>query len=216
MVQPLDLTGKVYGRLTVLAFDHSDSLYRRFWRCRCQCGAIVVVYGVPLRDGRTQSCGCLRKEVTADRSRTHGGSKRPEFFIWAGMLDRCYRPSNKNFAHYGGAGVTVHARWRHDFATWFADVGERPSPQHSIDRWPNPAGNYEPGNVRWATQTEQARNKRTNRRLTFNGRTLTVTEWALIVGLSRATLDDRLRRGMTVDEALSTPPKPRPVRTPSR
>jgi hypothetical protein len=117
------------------------------------------------------------------------------------MKDRCLNPGQKHYPHYGGRGITVCDRWKLDFLPFLADVGERPSPRHSLDRI-NVDGNYEPGNVRWATQAQQARNKRDNRTVTWQGQTLTVTDWARITGIHRNTLDARIRDGWPLEKAF--------------
>ena len=129
---------------------------------------------------------CLRK---------HGMSGTPEHRAWCGMMTRCYwsKPGDRNYALYRGAGVVVVERW-HDFVNFFADMGAKPSPKHSLDRYPNPRGNYEPGNCRWATAKEQA-----------NGERLTVSEWARRLGISRSSLRDRLDAGWSIERALAMP-----------
>ena len=89
----------------------------------------------------------------------HGLSNSPEYRIWAGMKSRCYNPKHESFRHYGARGIKVCDRWLHDFLAFLQDVGSRPSPNHSLDRIEND-GNYEPGNVRWATPAEQLINRR--------------------------------------------------------
>jgi hypothetical protein len=138
----------------------------------------------------------------------HGRSKTPEYRIWAGILQRCYNPRVKSYQRYGGIGVGVCDRWREHncgFENFLADVGMRPSPLHSIDRFPNHKGNYEPGNVRWATQTEQVRNTSVNVLLTYNEHTACLAEWAEITGLHYLTITKRIKRGWSVDRSLSTP-----------
>jgi hypothetical protein len=123
------------------------------------------------------------------------------------MMARCYssKPGDRNYALYRGAGVVVHARW-HDFENFLADVGKKPSPKHSIDRYPDASGNYKPGNVRWATAKEQANNwKNRNRRIAFEGEYLTLPEWAARLGLSRESLRDRIESGWSIARALTTP-----------
>lgn len=140
--------------------------------------------------------------------RTHGLSGTPEHRAWCGMMTRCYwsKPGDKNYALYKGAGVVVADRW-HDFKNFLADIGLKPSPKHSIDRYPNPIGNYEPDNVRWATSKEQCRNWSTrNRRITFGDQTMLLSEWAQQLGLTRESLRDRLDSEWSVEKALTTPP----------
>lgn len=127
-----------------------------------------------------------------------------EYRLWSSMITRCTNPKFKDWHLYGGRGITVCERWRRSFAAFFVDVGARPSQHHSLDRWPDPDGNYEPGNVRWATGTEQCRNTARNRRITFEGVTLPLVEWAERTGLRRETIADRLNRGWSVAQTLTT------------
>ena len=134
----------------------------------------------------------------------HGGTtqhtKTPEYIVWCGMRDRCRNPNNKRFARYGGRGINICTRWE-DFALFREDMGLRPSPKYAIERIDND-GNYEPGNCRWATKTEQAANQAHTHLLTAFSKTLPVTAWARELGISRTTIRDRLRRGWSPEEAL--------------
>lgn len=120
------------------------------------------------------------------------------------MKRRCYDPNFGGFEHYGAKGITVDSRWNDSFQSFLDDLGERPSPIHSLDRFPNKTGNYEPGNVRWATPTEQNNNKITNRVLSFRGEQKTVSQWANGLGISDKALRDRIKRGWSLEEALTT------------
>lgn len=133
--------------------------HNKQWRCICDCGNEVIVRSYDLRKGTTKSCGCANRRESALRARTHGQSKSRLYNIWANMLDRCYNQNNKDFKYYGGRGVSVADQWRDDYITFAAYMGERPSPKHSIDRI-DTNGDYEPGNVRWATPLQQSRNRR--------------------------------------------------------
>ncbi len=135
---------------------------RSWWRCDCDCGAFVDVCAGLLLDGQTKSCGCLQRERSAQAATRHGGSRAPEYAVWSSMKARCSNPNQISYPRYGGLGVRVCPEWIASYEAFIADVGLRPSDDHSIDRI-DPAGNYEPGNVRWATQIEQARNKKTTR-----------------------------------------------------
>lgn len=156
----ISLAGQQFGRLRVVALV---SMSPTRWLCRCECGNERVVRRGDLVMGKSRSCGCLRRELMAvaavARNLTHGhtrnGTDSPEFRSWRCMILRCKDPKNK---HYGGLGVTVCDRWK-SFANFLSDMGPRPKGK-TIDRWPNPAGNYEPSNCRWATAKEQRHNRR--------------------------------------------------------
>lgn len=158
----IDLTGHRYSRWVVLHESEANGRSRR-WRCVCDCGTERDVYQDHLRSGASQSCGCFRSEVTADRATKHGSAGTPEYGAWRNMIDRCRNPNNKHYADYGGRGIAVHPEWCSDFVAFFVYMGKRPSAKHSIDRIYN-EGNYEPGNVRWATREQQAQNTRLQQR----------------------------------------------------
>lgn len=137
-------------------------------------------------------------------NRTHGMRDTPEYATWRAIKKRCYVKTCASYRYYGGVGVTMSGRWYNSFATFYRDVGPRPTPDHSIDRWPDPHGNYEPGNVRWATDSEQNRNRRTyNVYVIFEGQRRTVIEWAELTGLSAMALYWRLKNGWTVRRTLT-------------
>ncbi|MDR2477084.1 MAG: hypothetical protein LBD18_04780 [Treponema sp.] len=166
----IDITGKKYGRLTVLFFAGTDTGHRSKWRCQCECGKILIADGWKIRNGHTQSCGCLQAERVAQANTKnltkHGmscGSKRKGhrlYKIWRGMIDRCENQNVQNYQYYGARGISVCKEWRTDFLifyTWAMRNGY--SPSLSIDR-KNVNENYCPENCRWATPLEQANNKR--------------------------------------------------------
>lgn len=132
-------------------------------------------------------------------------SRHPLRSIWSGIKLRCLNPRARNYAAYGGRGIIVCDKWKNSFEAFVADVGDRPSPKHSLDRIDNERG-YEPGNVRWATQKEQARNARHNIWLTYNGRTMLMTEWADELGVSRQTMSHRYHKGLTGEQLFAAKP----------
>lgn len=155
-----DITGRTFGRLTVLALDGAAQSGVRKWKCACECGRIVVVRGDHLRTGNTRSCRCRNSKWADSHIRSSAGAtKRPEYQIWYGIIQRCLNPNNRRYPAYGGVGVSICDEWRNSFDAFLAYLGPRPSATHSVDRI-NPFGNYEPGNVRWATPSVQSANKR--------------------------------------------------------
>lgn len=197
-----DLTGQTFNSLTVVEWRR-NSRYGSEWLCRCVCGNERVARGATLRNGRAKSCGCTMKARLRELRTEHGMSRTPTWNCWEAMLTRCSDPKHRQFHRYGGRGIEVCDRWK-SFPNFFADMGERPSKKHSIDRDDND-GNYEPGNCRWATMLEQQNNRSTNLVLEFSGRTQTLTEWARELGMAENTLRGRIRLGWTVAEAFSRP-----------
>lgn len=159
------MVGRRFGRLVVTGF--ADTVRRNFrWNVVCDCGGSAIVMGYSLTGGSTRSCGCLTKERTAEQNktlrqrRTHGKRKTPEYNSWDAMHRRCNDKKNIAYANYGGRGIRVSDRWS-SFEVFLSDMGSRPEGT-SIDRINND-GNYEPGNCRWATRSQQAKNKRPRR-----------------------------------------------------
>lgn len=205
-----DKTGKRYGMLLVIGFSGKNKHGQTLWLTKCDCGKEKIALGGGMVCGHTRSCGCLKISTSKTSRRTHGycsGGKTDEYKIWLGMKKRCVNKNAKSYEHYGGRGIKVCRRWM-KFENFLEDVGLRPSKNHSLDRFPNKNGNYEPGNVRWATQKQQCGNKRTNLVIEFRGETMTAGEWADKLGIKRFTLYCRLNGyGWSIERALTTPVK---------
>lgn len=135
---------------------------------------------------------------------TRGGKATPEFRCWNHMLSRCFNPNVENYKYYGGRGITVCERWRNSFEAFLSDMGPRPTLKHSIER-NKTDGNYEPANCRWATKAEQSRNMRSNRMVEFQGKTMIFGDACALAGIARLTVFQRLKRGWTIERALTTP-----------
>jgi len=155
-----DLTGQQFGYFTVVRFCEIKNGQAR-WNCRCVCGRTTVVSNSNLRAGRMVSCGCKKSELLRAKNTKHGQNgeiRSPEYGSWMSMKRRCQNPNDKNFKAYGGRGIKICDRWM-AFENFLVDMGRRPSTRHTLDRVNND-GNYEPGNCRWATPSEQAKNRR--------------------------------------------------------
>lgn len=203
--QFVDMTGQRFGRLLVLAFSEMRGPRAR-WSVRCDCGTEKTANGDDIRAGKTVSCGCLSREkarAAGDRTRTHGMSYTSTHHIWGSMIQRCHNPNRKDYPRYGGSGITVCQRWRESFESFLADMGVRPAGM-TLDRWPDGASNYEPGNCRWATLAEQVRNSAAAHMVTISGRTQCVKDWCAELGINVRTYSSRTRRGWSVERALTT------------
>lgn len=221
-----DLTGEVFARLTVLRQAESKGWQRR-WLLLCSCGQEATATTASLRSGNTKSCGCLKREAASENMRRerarsaplgHCLSYTPEYRAWQTMRLRCLVSTNPAFKDYGGRGITVCARWRDDVKSFVSDVGSKPSPRHEIDRADNDGG-YWCGraecpdcgpigrvcNVRWATRSQNCRNRRSNKRITYRGETKAMAQWAEELGLNTAAVDKRLAAGWSVERAFETP-----------
>lgn len=206
-MRSLELSGKRFTRWLVICRAGSGP-GGALWQCLCDCGTIRLVTATHLKRGLSRSCGCLQADVTAKRNKRHDMARWPEYGIWQNIVQRCSNTNNPSYNRYGGRGINMCDAWR-DFATFIADVGRRPTPRHQLDRFPDNDGDYRPDNVRWTLAKQNSRNRRDNHRLEFNGKSLCISEWAELLGLTRSTLDRRLHLGWSVERALTTPVKRR-------
>lgn len=174
-------------------------------RCRCECGIEKDVRPGKLFDGTSKSCGCLRQELRTTHGMTATDVRRDshEYWIWNTIVQRCTNPKIPNWMDYGGRGISMCDAWL-KFENFYADMGQRPTLKHSIERRDND-GDYCPENCYWATRMEQGKNKRNNRWLTAFGKTQHLAEWSREFNIQHTTILARLRAKWSIEDAISTP-----------
>ena len=185
----IDLTGKRFGRLTVVERAENKNGYT-MWKCKCDCGNETVVYGAHLSGGKTKSCGCLCLEKISKHSLCDTHLYR----IWASMKDRCYNAKAQPYERYGGRGITVCDEWKNDFTTFYNwAMSNGYSDDLTIDRI-DVNGNYEPSNCRWVDVITQANNKRNNIKVNLNGEIVSLRRACILLGLRYKTEHQYLMR----------------------
>jgi hypothetical protein len=194
LFQPENIIGMRFGKLLILKYCGKDK-----WYCVCDCGNKSLVFKHMLKSGKTISCGCHRKTCSI----THGESKTPLHNIWQGIKQRCLDQKSKNYLKYGARGIKICDRWKENYKNFVADMGHPPTNKHSIERINND-GDYEPNNCRWATASEQSRNRRSNVKITFNNETKILIEWCEYLKLPYKTICSRIRTGWTPEKAFTT------------
>lgn len=192
--------GDRFGMLTVRSIGKTAK-GAHFTICDCDCGTVDhAVQMARLVNGTTKSCGCQRGAHLI----THGFGRTPLYSRWFHMMARCYKPRHVSFKNYGGRGIRVCDRW-HDPVNFIADMAEGFSPELQLDRINND-GNYEPGNCRWTTTAENIDNRRSTRLVTYDGRTQSLHQWSIELGIPRKLLAKRIdERGWPVERAFTTP-----------
>lgn len=155
----VDLTGMQFGRITVVCRADNSKSRKVRWLCKCSCGVEKIIRAGSLCRGKSASCGCLRRELVVARLTRHGNSHVPEYSVWRAMLERCNNTNHVGYKNYGGRGISVCLRWQENFQFFLDDMGPRPSSELTLER-NNNDGDYEPGNCRWATRSEQVLNSR--------------------------------------------------------
>jgi hypothetical protein len=190
--------GDRFGRLTVIK-RLSSRRGRKVWKCRCRCGRIKAVLDQHLKIGSTRSCGCLQRQ----RATSHGLSRSAEYVVWKNIKSRCYDRNQPAYRNYGGRGIRMCKRWFHSFEAFLEDMGPRPGLSYSIDRIDNDRG-YRKSNCRWVTATDQNRNRRNNRMITYRGRDLSLAEWCDKLGLNYYRTYERIFKcGWSLERAFS-------------
>lgn len=205
----IDITGRTFGRLTVVRRVANSSLGQTRWHCECQCGGNGIFTSYGLTRGESTSCGCWKSEKISQARTKHGYHKRnvpimPEYNIWKCIRQRCLNPKNSNFHNYGGRGVAICERWD-SFENFFADMGLRPTIISTIERR-DVNGPYSPENCIWLRKGLQSRNTRRNRLLTLNGQTKLLCEWAEETNIGYVTILMRLKAGWSIEDALTLSP----------
>lgn len=193
--KPIDIAGQRFGRLTVSEMTDQRMHKNVMWRCTCDCGNTVVVGARDLRTGHTRSCGCLKLEMLKTRVTRHGAAGTRLYMIWQEMLARCYRAESPSFKFYGARGISVCDEWRTSFESFAADMGDPPF-GCSLERKNNDM-NYSKDNCQWATHTEQMNNRRGNIIISFNGREMTMAQFARFLGFHYAKVRSAIKRGVT-------------------
>lgn len=201
-----------FGKLLIIGpaepyYGKTNKTPLKRWACLCDCGNTTVQRHCHLVCGRVVSCGCHKAKLSGDRNRTHDQAfnRTPEYNTWSLMKRRCHGDTMEvERRNYRDRGIKVCERWLNSFENFFEDMGKRPSPKHSIERM-DTNGDYEPSNCRWALPPEQARNRRNNRHLTYDGKTLIFNDMAALHGIGRKKLWHRLNAGWPLGRALTTP-----------
>ncbi|EDW0964039.1 hypothetical protein ACKGF3_000097 [Salmonella enterica] len=208
--------GQQFGRWTVLCPSepktHTDKFgtvrTKRKWKCICSCGTERSVLEHSLRHGLSVSCGCFNKEVSSIKGRTHGLTETAEYVAWQCMRQRVKNPNNRRRKSYSGRGIDICERWD-DFTNFLADMGQRPSNNHSIDRVDNNKG-YSPENCRWATPKEQMANRRKSLYVDYKGERMVMSELARRCGIPANTLRSRIiEKGWDIERATTQPVRPK-------
>ena len=202
----IDLTGKRFGKLTAVSFDHMSGT-RSYWKCICDCGCTCVVGADHLKKGDKLDCGCENRKKAPPIHAKHNMSNTRLYTIWALMKYRCCNPLRKEYHRYGGRGIKVCDEWMEfdSFIQWALENGY--SDGLTLDRVNND-GNYEPSNCRWVTRHDQAYNKSTNRHITHKGATKTITQWAIENNIPYYVLKKRIDvLHWDFERAITEPPK---------
>jgi hypothetical protein len=205
MSKTKELIGLKFERLTVLCLSVRNANGKQQWECVCDCGNKKIISEYRLITGVTKSCGCIHREQLVKRNTKHGLYNHELYPIWTDIKQRCNNLDHQSYENYGGRDITICKRWT-KFEVFLRDIGEKPFLGAELDRKDND-GNYQPGNVKWVTRTTNQRNKRTNHKLTYKNKTLCMSEWVELTGITESAIRNRLRSNWSIDKILTTPVK---------
>lgn len=194
-------------QLTLMAEVGKDKDGSRLGKFKCHCGNEWITRIRSVNSGQAKSCGCLQKAAVAETGRnnsTHGKSTTPEYYVYQTMIQRCTNPNNDQYKDYGGRGIKICDRWLESFENYYEDMGDRPSPELTVDREDNDL-DYCKENCVWATQQEQASHKRNSSYIEYNGVIRTISEWARVTGIKRKTIEQRWKKGWSAKEVFEKP-----------
>ena len=197
-----DITNQTFNSLIARERVYCNKQKKMAWRCDCECGGEIIATYSQLNRGNTKSCGCLNREQTTVRNATHNESKTRLYKIWVGMRQRCNNPNKVRYADYGGRGIKVCDDWDNylTFKNWAISNGYDDT--MSIERV-DVDKDYCPTNCKWIPLSDQSKNRRSCNMLTYNGKTLTISDWARELNIHRSTINKRLKKGMSIDKVLS-------------
>jgi hypothetical protein len=189
----IEMIGRRFGRLAVLSQAPSIA-GRAAWKCQCDCGNVAVVRGKSLRQGGTTSCGCAQRASVVVRNHRHGFVGTKEYRAWKHIKGRCLTETDAAYQNYGARGITLAPEWIDNFEAFLAHIGAAPSAEMTVERIDNDRG-YEPGNVRWATRHEQARNTRRNVRIELDGTDMVLADACAALGVNYKRAQALVQRG---------------------
>jgi len=203
-MKAIDLTGEYCNGMKILGLKGKSKSGDNLWYFQCVCGKTHYASATHLNRGKVKSCGCIKNDLIGKANSTHGKNGEPTYAVWKTMKSRCNNPNNKKYKRYGARGIKVCSEWEKSFLSfheWAMSNGYAKG--LSIDRIEN-NGNYEPKNCRWVNNGIQSRNRSNNRIIEYKGVSKCLSEWSRLTGLGHKTISSRIKRGWTIEEALTT------------
>lgn len=202
----IDLSNQIFGKLKVLKRAENriepSGRSKVYWLCRCECNIEKEIEASSLKKGKSNSCGCIGKEIMKNLNLSHGMYKSSEYKSWQKMKERCLNPNIERYPQYGGRGIKVCNRWLNSFENFYEDMGDRPSKDHSLDR-KDVNGDYTPDNCRWITNQEQHYNKTNTLYVEYNGNKKSLSEMCKMYNLNYKSTWKKYNKGTTFEEILT-------------